>query len=316
MIVIDNKPLDPAALTAEYPGDSVEKVIIKILSDSTEKYAYASLEQLKFELRLRREIINAANALNRSGMDFEIFRESRCNTDFWKREEDGGFTLKRGVKASNAIRDIYKNGRKYGTECATAMQIVYYKALLEVFPEEAFNKMFQNIYLMNWHRIESELRETGLMRKAKDFLPGDRRYFANPDVDPETPEWQGENVIDLDNGFYYGHGIGKHRADEIIRALNRNRRPNAEKEAYLMDSVGRPDFKRLYALYDKALEQRVSSVVPPAAPRVAPSTAPSTAPVSSAAASTAPPTVPSTMPSATPPATTRTTTQPAPQSVP
>jgi protein-glutamine gamma-glutamyltransferase len=281
MIIIDNKPLDTAALTSEYTGNGVEKVILKKLSDSTETYAYDSLEQLKFELRLRREIINAANALNRSGLDFEIFRESRCNPSYWKRGEDGGFALKADVKAGDAIRDIYQHGSKYGTECATAMQIVYYKALLEVFPEEAFNKMFTSIYLMNWHRIESELRETGIMRSVKDFLPGDRRYFANPDVDPETPEWQGENVIDLDGGLYYGHGIGKHRADEIIRALNRNRRRNAEKEAYLMDSAGRPDFRRLYALYKKAVEdtsRAVSQTAPQTAPQTASRRAPQTEP--------------------------------------
>ena len=162
--------------------------------------------------------------------------------------------LKSGVKPSDAVRDIFENGSKYGTECATAMQIVYLKALLDVFPEETFNQMFENIYLMNWNGLSRYLRETGLMNKHTDYLPGDRRYFANPDVNPETMEWQGENTIDMGNGLYYGHGMGMHKPDVIIRELNSNRRKNAMREAYLVQAAGRPDFKRLYHLYEDAVQ--------------------------------------------------------------
>ena len=106
---------------------------------------------------------------------------------------------------------------------------------------------------MNWHKIDRLLREIGVMNKAKDYLPGDRRYFANPDVDPLTPEWQGENVIDMNHGVYYGHGIGKHDAQTIITALNDNRKQNAHNSAYLMDSAGRPNFKNLSDIYYKSV---------------------------------------------------------------
>lgn len=252
MIYINDKPADTAALIKDYSENSVERAVINTLSSSDEKYVYSSLNELKFELRMRSEIVKAAHELNKSGLSFEVFRESRCNPDYWKRHNDGGFELKPDVKASDAILDIFKNGSKYGTECATAMQIVYYKALLSIFPEDAFNKMFKGIYLMNWHRVSEQLRDIGVMHREKDYLPGDRRYFANPDVDPETPEWQGENVIDMGNGLYYGHGIGIRNADAIIDALNKNRKDGAQKEAYLMDSAARPDFKKLSALFDTA----------------------------------------------------------------
>jgi protein-glutamine gamma-glutamyltransferase len=252
MIIIDNKPLDVSTLSSEYTEGSLERKILNVMSSSPEKYTYDSLNQLKFELKMRREIVSAAAALNKSDLEFEVFRKSRANPEFWIRRDDGGFQLRPGVKASDAIRDIYRNGSKYATECATAMQIVYYKALLEIFSEDAFNKMFRDITLMNWNDISGPLRDIGVMHRKSDGLPGDRRYFANPDVDPKTPEWQGENVIDMGDGTYYGHGIGRHKAGAIIEALNENRRDGATREAYLMDSAGLPDFKRLSNLYDSA----------------------------------------------------------------
>ncbi len=260
MIKIANKPADIAEFLSEYPEYGIERVIINILDGSPHTYSYASKERLQFELKLRREIINAAEALFRSHMSFMTFFNSKCNTDYWIRTPEGGFALRPDVKPSDAIRDIFNNGYKYGTECATAMMMIYYKAMLEVFPEEAFNQMFRNIYLMNWHMIEPELREVGLMQGAYDHLPGDRRYFINPDVNPETPEWQGENVIDLGNGVYYGHGIGRYLAPAFINALNQNRRAGADESAYLLDSVGRPNFDRLFKLYQKVSTTAISLI--------------------------------------------------------
>jgi protein-glutamine gamma-glutamyltransferase len=205
MLIIDNKPADVESFAGRYPEGSIARAVVDVLSASDKKYAYGSLDELEFELKLRQEIVNAAKQLQKSGMAFEVFRESRANPDYWVRRENGGFALKDGVKPSDAIRDIYENGSKYGTECATAMQIVFLKALLELFPEDDFNRMFRNLYLMNWHNVNRYLSPMAAMSRQVDYLPGDRRYFANPDVDPETPEWQGENTIDLGGGLYYGH---------------------------------------------------------------------------------------------------------------
>ena len=71
-----------------------------------------------------------------------------------------------------------------------------------------------------------------------DYLPGDCRYFNNPDVDPLTPEWQGENAIDLSGGMYYGHGIGIKTADKIIEILNHNRIQDSN--ICLFDGYGNP----------------------------------------------------------------------------
>lgn len=245
MIVIAGSPFQVSEIGG-YPENSIERQLLEQISKSSEIYRYDTQEQLKFELTLRREIVDAAKALNRSGLNFAVFHKSECNPEYWERTGNGGFLLKSGVKASDAIRDIFLNGQKYATECATAMVIVYYGALLKVFSEETFNSLFSSIYLMNWHELNPLIKEVGIPKKVADILLGDRCYFKNPEVNPKTPELQGENVIVLPGGLYYGHGLGIRNADQIIYVLNANRMEGATESAFFMENyAARPNFKRL-----------------------------------------------------------------------
>jgi protein-glutamine gamma-glutamyltransferase len=248
MIRIKNEPLDAEAIKKSRSFSETELEILDALLAGDTVFEYDSPEMLDFELKLRDELVNASRKLNKSRLDFEVFRKSKCNEEYWERTENGGFKLKSDVKPNEAINDIFVNGSKYATECATAIVIVTYKALLELYGEELFNKTFPVIHLMDWHDLDRNLWEIGVMDKEKLYLPGDRRYFANPDVDPETPYWQGENVIDLGKGLYYGHGIGTANTEDIIKELNKHRKKDADRSAYLMDSAARPNFKRLYSI--------------------------------------------------------------------
>lgn len=198
----------------------------------------------EFEQKVRDSTVKAAQALSRSGMEFRVFRRSMANPKYWQRTGEGGFRLQAGVQPAEAIADIFRNGHLYGTECSTAMPIVYYKAMLDVMPTELFNKLYPGIQLMNWQYLDRDLYLVRLSG-ASDLLPGDARYFKNPDVDPTHPEWQGENVFYLGGGKYWGHGMGTATGDQIIRNLNRLRRDGATREAYLMDEVTRQDYKAL-----------------------------------------------------------------------
>jgi len=260
MITVSGRSFDISTVMGEYPQDSVERQLLTTMSQSAEEYRYDSLGQLKFELRLRNEIVNAARELYRSGLSFATFHKSKCNETYWERTDNGGFRLKDGVSPSEAISDIFTNGDKYATECATAMLIVYYKALLNVFGKDPFDKQFPKIELLNWHITDPLLLAVGIPRKTKDVLLGDRGYFDNPDVDPATPEWQGENVIVLPGGLYYGHGIGIKTAEAMIRALNAHRKTDATQSAAFLDSVSRPDFKKLAGIYNRYAAQTVSHV--------------------------------------------------------
>jgi protein-glutamine gamma-glutamyltransferase len=248
VIEIKEGNFDYSDFAQRYVRSNAEKNILDIMWASREKYSYESYDELTFEIMLRGETVSASVALHQSGMEFKVFRESRCNPAYWEKTPEGGFLMKRNVSASSAIRDIFENGAKYATECATAMIIVYYKALLGVYPEELYNRLFKRIQLMNWHYVHDLLSEAGYMRTAKDYMPGDRRYVINPDVNPLTPECRGENLIDLGNGRYYGHGIGTGSVEYVIRELNECRREGATRSAYLLDTVGLLNFKLLHLI--------------------------------------------------------------------
>lgn len=235
-------------LKLKYPEGSMERKILEIMSKNSKVRRYTSMDEMTFELQLRRCIIDASVSLNRSGLRFRTFRESECNEDFWERMRNGGFKLGEGIKPSEAIRDIFKRGRLYATECATAMVIVFYGATLDIYKDELFDNTFPEIVLMNWLYTDNKL---GIHtdRYPDVLLPGDCRYFKNPDVDPMTPEWQGENAIDLGDGTYYGHGIGIRNEETIIRILNRNRFHGAEISAFLTGTATLPDFTELYKVY-------------------------------------------------------------------
>lgn len=247
MITIAGKKVQPGEI-GPFPSGSLEAYVLSAMAASPANYSYSSPDELKFELLLRGETVAASNQLARSGLRFSVFRDSECNPEFWERTLDGGFRLKSGAEPAKAIRDIFLHGSDYATECATAMVIVFFGALLHLYGDKRFNEIFPEIELMNWRKVNRYLRGVGMIEKQPDYFPGDRRYFMNPDVDPLVPQWQGENVIDLGNKLYYGHGVGILPANDVINSLNKNRSEGADQSAYLMDGAGRPDYKSLAKL--------------------------------------------------------------------
>jgi len=207
-------------------------------------FRYSSLRHLQFEMFLRAAIVQAARDLNDSGVEFATFEYARCNERYWRLTPLGGFMQRPDVKPADAIRDIYRNGPLYAFECATAIPIVYYKAVLDVLGDETFNRLFQNLLLYSWN-YDSDL---GLIQERvspERAFPGDVLYFNNPDFHPRAPEWQGVNVVMLDDDVFYGHGVGITSGLDIIIGLNMRRRPFSFRSAYLMDLIVYPDFEYL-----------------------------------------------------------------------
>ena len=241
MITIAGTSIDSSTLLNAQEWNHVQQEMITLMGDSKEVFSYVSQEVFQFELTLRNNIIEAAKSLNRSGAEFTTFETSRCNEEYWHVTNFGGFQLRRGALPSDAIRDIFRNGEEYAFECATAMVIVYYRAVLASIDLQWFNHLFADMLLYDW-KYDQDLR---LIEKKDIQLPGDVVYFKNPEVNPETPEWQGENAVVMGNGTYYGHGIGITGARQIISVLNSLRKPGATQSAFLMEGAIRPDFAYL-----------------------------------------------------------------------
>lgn len=215
--------------------------IYEIKQRSPVRFEYESEHHLWFEMLLRAEIVEAARSLNESGVQFAVFSEARCNEQYWLLTPQGGFRLRPGVMPADAIRDIFRNGPLYAFECATAIPIIYYKAVLEALGDRQFNRLFQNLLLYSWN-YDSDL---GLIQEhvsPRLSVPGDVLYFDNPDHDPNMPEWQGLNVVVLGEDLFYGHGLGIATGWEIVAGLNRLRRPGSIVSAHLLDLIVYPDF--------------------------------------------------------------------------
>jgi protein-glutamine gamma-glutamyltransferase len=207
------------------------------------RYSFYNLEHLQFELHLRQATIQASRDLFASKAKFRTFDKAMCNERFWRLTDQGGFRLKYGHRPSDALLDIFQNGTLYGFECATAVVIIFYKAVLDSINVEQFNRIYQGMYLRDWQTDEDLPIYT---RRGNDFLPGDCLYFNNPQFDPNKPQWRGENVIDLGNGLYFGHGIGIKTAEGMIESLNKKRKPYATESAYLLSQVTRLDDHYLF----------------------------------------------------------------------
>lgn len=228
------------------PTDSMESTILQRINDSPTVHSYQSIAELSYELKLRKNIIDSAKAMNQSNVRFAVFKKSHSNPQYWILTSVGGFQLRAGVKPSDAIKDIYLNSSRYAFECATAMIIIYYHAILNLIGADLFDQLFPHIYLYSWH-ADSDL---GLKAyHTRDFIPGDVVYFNNPDFDPERPQWRGENAVVLGDGTYFGHGIGIQTAEQMIRTLNKSRKRESDQSAYLSNIVARPSFKQLADIF-------------------------------------------------------------------
>lgn len=242
MIYIGNRFVNGNELkSSTYKAEQNE--IIDKMSRYQERYSFFNLQHFQFTLQLRYSIIQAARQLFASKAKFTTFESARSNERYWTLTEQGGFKLKSGVRPSDAINDIFQNGTLYGFECATGIVIIFYKAVLDSINDSQFNRIYQGLYLRDW---QSDNDLPIYTRRGNDYLPGDCLYFDNPQFNPKTPQWRGENVIDLGNDLYFGHGIGIKTAEGIIESLNNRRKPYATESAYLLSQVTRLDDQYLY----------------------------------------------------------------------
>ncbi len=186
------------------------------------------------DTRLRAEMVAACHEMGRAKHAFSLIRDHHANPAFFSvRPEDGTFVLRAGVRASQALNDIFQNPRAYGFECATAMVIVYYRAMQRLLGDEDFDRVCADLVIGPWQQ-ENHLERSHIRGpRAAELGPADYTYIRNHDVSPEgrAGGWQGENVIYLGDGLYYGHPFGVASADTIVQHLNDFRRSGATRSA-------------------------------------------------------------------------------------
>ncbi|MFS0782179.1 protein-glutamine gamma-glutamyltransferase [Bacillus sp. 1P06AnD] len=225
-----------------WPIGSIEHTIFQQLIKDPSIHHYQTINDALFEIELRKNIILSARAMSRSNAEFETLEKSRGNPAYWQMTNRGGFQLKPGVWPSAAIRDIFSNSSLYAFECATAIIIIYYYAVLNTIGDALFNQLFPHLYLYSWHSST----ELGVHTIDTDyFIAGDVIYFKNPDFDPNAAEWRGENTVLLEDGTFFGHGLEIGPADQIIQALNDKRKPGSTRSAYMKDAATRLSFNQL-----------------------------------------------------------------------
>ena len=147
MIVIGRSIVHPY-ITNEYEPFAAEKQqILSIMAGNQEVYSFRTADELSFDLNLRVNIIISALELFKVDFSFVHFSNPFA-TPVLKRTSLGGFELLPNIPPSIAIQDIFKNGKLYGTECATAMIIIFIKLYYH-----CMRKKLSIVYLQTFYFI-------------------------------------------------------------------------------------------------------------------------------------------------------------------
>ncbi|GGE39409.1 protein-glutamine gamma-glutamyltransferase [Pullulanibacillus camelliae] len=243
MLVIQGQRLTISQAQQLAPALNHSQEIISSMVNNGEVYLFSSELVFRLAVTLRSHIIDSALTLAKSGADFETFYRTKGNPNYWEITEMGGLQLKNNTQPSTGLQDIFNNGSTYGFECATAMEIVLLHGILLSIGEELFNTLYAHLYLWDWQDVPNLPLTIEPVQQGD--IPGDVRYFKNPQVSPNHMAFQGENVIVLPNGRYYGHGVGIGDHDYFVTQLNKARRPGATIDAYLMPRATRIVVERL-----------------------------------------------------------------------
>ncbi|MCC7382125.1 MAG: hypothetical protein IT384_09860 [Deltaproteobacteria bacterium] len=201
--------------------------------------------------KVAQAMIEASYKMSGSGISFALIKNHKANPELWTVGAGGVLTPKPGVKPSEAVADMLKNGNLYGFECATGLVVVYYQAMLDLIGPKDFDRIAADLRIGPWV-TEDDLDRLMVTRYPQEgwsdkelgdhrLTPGHYYYFKNWDVTDEARArgWQGENVIYLGEGKFYGHGIGLGDAEMFISKLRAEAKPDgktpslANIEAYL-----------------------------------------------------------------------------------
>jgi hypothetical protein len=202
----------------------------------------------KEDIVFRQRVVKAAHALAAGGAQFSASHKAdKVNKKLWTMGYGGKIQVRKFLpndqigKPSIALRDMFENGKDYGFECATAMMVIYHKAILDHLGDEKFDELFSEPRMLSFFRWSVEDDDyTSVKKLVEDDKiikqppkPGAHYYFSNPGASEENSAFGGENVLYLGDGLYYAHGIvgdsGSYivTEDEIMATLSALRKPGS-----------------------------------------------------------------------------------------
>ena len=223
------------------------KDTLEIVAGGTKKTKVLGVTRTE-DLVFRKRVVDAAHALAEGGASFSgSHKTDKVNKKLWTMGYGGRIQVRKFLpegeigKPSVALNDIFENGDQYGFECATAMMVIYHKAILDHLGADKFDALFSDPKMLAFFRWDIEDADYTAVKKlaqdpklaTKTVVPGSHYYFFNPDASDENSAFRGENVIYLGNDQYYAHGIvgaeGTYivTEDEIMKTLSALRKPGA-----------------------------------------------------------------------------------------
>jgi len=220
------------------------------------------------DLAFRQRVAQAARDLAASGASFSGCQENdSVNKDLWTLGYGGRMQVRKFLEAGKlgspavALKDIFEHGRRYGFECASAMMVLFHKAILDTVGDTIFDKMFTEpayLKIFRWELKDNDYLELEQIEQGKsDLVPGSHYYYKNPDASAANSAFGGENVVYLgsENGqrMFYAHGVCGAKGtylvseDELIASLSSLRRMGATTAPFRDTFTYSIDAKRLAA---------------------------------------------------------------------
>jgi RHS repeat-associated protein len=182
-----------------------------LVSKRTFYIGNGSVEQLDLHVQTRLNIITAAEKI-RFGMPGRA-ADIRYNPDYW--EIRGGVpVLKRNVRPSEAINDMFQNPEKYSVPCEMALRAAVAYGTMQTIGRDAFDKGLNGRSPLT-STDEMVFNRTGYgpgygrsSTPGDAWVPGDWGQVRNTKWDPHRPGGDfldRENVLYLGNENFWGH---------------------------------------------------------------------------------------------------------------
>ena len=174
-------------------------------------FVFPHFAELQATLHMRRKIVETARNTELAFSTEGILRPQ----EYWKHDEDTGFTLKPGkslLKALSVSLMPEDDSTRYGFSCYRATEYVMLLGVAEGL--HAYNpaqyreleRLWQQRALMSGEFQETLLREYGSLQSplpAGFYVPGDRVWFRNPDEhSANATGYEGSWVVYLGGGQF------------------------------------------------------------------------------------------------------------------